>query len=89
MTLQKAESMKKLKKKPKTEEEEVKEHEDIKMKVIEVMSGTLIRDETEKIEREIEFVKTKWLMDNHITMDNETFDTLNRKVSVMDIDFAE
>jgi len=81
--------MKKLKKKPKTEEEEVKEHEDIKMKVIEVMSGTLIRDETEKIEREIEFVKTKWLMDNHITMDNETFDTLNRKVSVMDIDFAE
>ena len=89
MTLQKAESMKKLKKKPKTEEEEVKEQEDIKMKVIEVMSGTLIRDETEKIEREIEFVKTKWLMDNHITMDNETFDTLNRKVSVMDIDFAE
>lgn len=28
-------------------------------------------------------------MDNHITMDDETFDTLNRKVSIMDIDFAE
>ena len=28
-------------------------------------------------------------MDNHITMNDETFDKLNRKVSIMDIDFAE
>ena len=89
VSLQKSESLKKLKRKPKTEEEEAKELDDIKAKVLEVMSGTLVRDETEKIEREIEFVKTKWLMDNHTTMDAETFDTLNRKVSVLDIDFAE
>lgn len=81
--------MKKLKKKPKTEEEEAKEAEDIKTKVLEVMQTTLVKDETEKIEREIDFVKTKWLMDNHIKMNEECFDTLNRKVSIMDIDFAE
>ena len=81
--------MKKLKKKPKTEEEEAKEAEDIKTKMLEVMQTTLVRDETDKIEREIEFVKTKWLMDNHITMNEECFDTLNRKVSILDIDFAE
>ena len=38
---------------------------------------------------ELDFIKTKWLMDNHITMNEETFDTLNRKVSILDIDFAE
>ena len=59
------------------------------MKVIEVMSNILVHDETEIVEREVKFVKTKWLMDNHITMNRETFDTLNRKVSIMDIDFAE
>ena len=53
------------------------------------MQNALVKDETEKVELEIEFVKTKWLMDNHITMDDSTFDTLNRKVSIMDIDFAE
>ena len=81
--------MKKLKKKPKTEEEEAKELEDICSKVIESMSNTLAQDETEKVEREIELVKTKWLMDNHRIMNDETFDCLNRKVSIMDIDFAE
>ena len=88
-SLAKQEALKKLKKKPKTEEEEAKELEEINTKVIECMSQTLVQEETEKVEREIELVKTKWLMDNHKTMDREAFDCLNRKVSIMDIDFAE
>ena len=88
-SLSKQEALKKLKKKPKTEEEEAKELEEINAKVMECMSQTLVQEETEKVEREIELVKTKWLMDNHKTMDRDTFDCLNRKVSIMDIDFAE
>lgn len=41
------------------------------------------------IEKEIAIVRTKWLMDNHKIMNEETFDCLNRKVSVLDIDLAE
>ena len=89
MNLAKQESMKKLKKKPKTDEEEAKELEDIQTKVIDTMQVNLVKDETERVEREIELAKTKWLMDNHITMNDETFDQLNRKVSILDIDFAE
>lgn len=85
----KQESFKKSKKKPKTEEEEAKELEDIQAKVVEVMHGILVKDETETVEREIEIVKTKWLMDNHVEMNDETFDTLNRKVSILDIDIAD
>ena len=81
--------MKKLKKKPKTDEEEAKELEDINSKVLDFMTHNLVHDQTEIIEREIEFVKTKWLMDNHNIMNMEMFDTLNRKVSILDIDFAE
>ena len=88
-SLAKQEALKKLKKKPKTEEEEAKELEEINTKVIECLSQTLVQEETEKVEREIDLVKTKWLMDNHKTMDREAFDCLNRKVSIMDIDFAE
>merc|ERR1712060_287708 len=87
--MNKQESMKKLKKKPKTEEEEAKELEELNAKVTEEMTKTLINEETEVVEREIEFVKTKWLMDNHITMDAERFDTLNRKKSIMDVDIAD
>ena len=54
-----------------------------------MMAGNLSGEESARVEREIEIVKTKWLMDNHITMDRETFDTLNRKVSILDIDSAE
>ena len=53
------------------------------------MHDNLVNQETERVEREIELAKTKWLMDNHITMNEETFDQLNRKVSILDIDFAE
>ena len=53
------------------------------------MSGEMIANEPERVEKEIAIVRTKWLMDNHITMNEETFDTLNRKVSILDIDLAE
>ena len=85
----KQEALKKLKKKPKTEEEEAKEVEDINLKVNEIMQGVLVKEETVKAEREIEFIKTKWLMDHHLKMDDEMFDKLNRKVSIMDIDFGD
>lgn len=45
--------------------------------------------EVEKCELEIEISKTEWLMENHLKMDAEMFDTLNRKVSILDIDVAE
>ena len=83
------ESLKKLKKKPKTDEEEAKELEDINSKVLDFMIHNLVHDQTELVEREIELVKTKWLMNNHLIMNREMFDTLNRKVSILDIDFAE
>jgi hypothetical protein len=53
------------------------------------MIHNLVHDQTELVEREIELVKTKWLMNNHLIMNREMFDTLNRKVSILDIDFAE
>lgn len=83
------EQLKKLKKKPKTDEEEAKEMEELNSKVSEVMMNYMIKEEPERVEKEISIVRTKWLMDHHITMDETMFDTLNRKVSVLDIDLAE
>ena len=34
-------------------------------------------------------METKWLIDNHLTMNTEMWDSLNRKMSVLDIDIAE
>ena len=53
------------------------------------MVSDTVNVEADRIEREIEIIRTKWLMDNHITMDDEMFDSLNRKVSILDIDFSE
>mmetsp|Transcript_10129 Transcript_10129/g.13758 ORF Transcript_10129/g.13758 Transcript_10129/m.13758 type:complete len:224 (+) Transcript_10129:339-1010(+) len=83
------EQLKKLKKKPKTEEEDAKELEEINTKVVEVMAYQMVKEETEKVEKDICIIRTKWLMDHHLTMNEETFDTLNRKVSILDIDVAE
>lgn len=46
-------------------------------------------NEIEKCEAAIEIAKTEWLMENHLKMDAEMFDSLNRKVSVLDIDVGE
>ena len=34
-------------------------------------------------------LKTEWMMDNHLIMDANMFDQLNRKVSILDIDVGE
>ncbi len=41
-----------------------------------------------KIGREIEILRTKWLMDNHLTMDRKEYDDLYHLESVLDIDVA-
>jgi len=53
------------------------------------MSNYMIKDEPDRVEKEVAIVRTKWLMDHHIEMNESTFDTLNRKVSILDIDLAE
>ena len=40
-------------------------------------------------QKEIEIVKTKWLMENHLRMDAQMWANLNLKVSVLDVDLAE
>ena len=45
--------------------------------------------EIEKIENEIELLKTEWLMENHLRMDRATFEKLNRKLSILDMDVGE
>ena len=42
----------------------------------------------DKAENEIELLKTSWLMDNHIKMDEDQYDELNRKESILDIDIS-
>ena len=53
------------------------------------MSADTVATEADRIEREIEIKKTKWLMDNHICMNDEMFDSLNRKMSILDVDISE
>ena len=84
-----AEALKKLKKKPKTEEEEAQELKEITEKTAASVSERLCSKEVDRAERQIKLLETKWLIDNHQVMDEEMWDTLNRKVSVLDIDIAE
>ena len=53
------------------------------------MSTQFTECEIDKIESEVELLKTEWLMDNHLNMDAEAFEKLNRKVSVLDIDIND
>ena len=87
--LRKAEVLKKNKQKPKTEEQEAQELEQIIQSVVDRVVQTTNQVEADKIERDIQIIQTKWLMDNHIKMDDAMFDSLNRKVSVLDIDISE
>jgi hypothetical protein len=45
--------------------------------------------EIDKCESELELLKTEWLMDNHLRMNADAFEKLNRKVSILDIDVSE
>ena len=61
--------MKKNKKKPKTEEEENQELEEVKLRAINGLKNDLLVSKVPRAENEIEFMKTKWLFDNHLKMD--------------------
>jgi hypothetical protein len=65
----KDEWLKKNKKKPKTEEEENAELEEVKNRAVNGLKHELLASKVNKAENEIEFAKTKWLFDNHMKMD--------------------
>lgn len=85
----KNEALKKLKKKPKSDEEEVAEMETLINKLTENLSHYFINNQVDAAQKEIEILKTKWLMENHLIMDREMWAKLNRKVSLLDIDLGE
>jgi len=78
---------KKGKKKPKTEEEEQKDVEELRTRASTAL-GSSFGERVEKMESQIEFEKTKWLMDNHLKMDESAYDELLRKQSIIDIDLS-
>lgn len=84
----KDEWFKKNKKKPKTEEEENLELEEVKNRVIHGLKHDLLTSRVAKTENEIEFMKTKWLFDNHLIMDENQYDELYRLESILDIDIS-
>ena len=84
----KAEWYKAGKKKPKTDDEELQEAEEIKSKAAASLKNELLTHRLTKVGREIDILRTKWLMDNHDTMDSKQFDELMHLESVLDIDIA-
>jgi hypothetical protein len=62
---------------------------EIATRVVNALTTQYTDIEVDKCEHAIEISKTEWLMENHLKMDAEMFDTLNRKVSILDIDVAE
>lgn len=84
----KADWLKKTKKKPKSEEEELKDLEDLKNKVCHNMTNIMIDHKLDKSENDVELARTKWLMDNHLKMDENMYDELNRKESILDINIS-
>lgn len=84
-----AEQLKKSKKKPKTVEEEQTEKKELINRTVQQLQQQFTDVEIDKCEAELELLKTEWLMLNHMTMNSQAFEKLNRKVSVLDIDIAE
>lgn len=39
-------------------------------------------------EKEVELIKTRWLMENHTKMDALQYDSINRKLSIYDIELG-
>lgn len=66
--------LKKAKQKPKSEEDELAEFETLLDKTAKELASTLTKENSEKIvavEKEIELLKTRWTMKNHIIMDSD------------------
>lgn len=62
--------------------------EELKAKVGAGLKNDFLASRIEKAEHEIEYVKTKWLFDNHIKMDETQYDELHRLESILDIDIS-
>ncbi len=62
----KADWYKATKKKPKTDDEEAQEAEDIKNRSQNALKNELLANRLTKVGREIDILRTKWLMENHI-----------------------
>ena len=45
-------------------------------------------DRIQAVEKEIELIKTRWLMENHTGMDADQYDAINRKLSIYDIELG-
>ena len=93
MQNKKAEAAKRTKAKPKTEEEEAAELEQVISKTAEELGKILSADNgdadaVKAAEREIELIKTRWSMEHHTKMDAEQYDCINRKLSVYDIELG-
>ena len=84
----KADWLKRTKRKPKTEEEELVEMEELKVKMAAGLKSEMQGSRVGKAEQEIEYVKTKWLFENHTKMDQEQYDELHRLESILDIDIS-
>lgn len=54
-----------------------------------MLSQNLVKTRIDRAEKQISLLKTDWLMENHLKIDESLFDQYNRKVSVLDIDIAE
>jgi hypothetical protein len=68
--------LKKNKKKPKTEDEDAKDMEELKNRVSVALSQQLVENRVERAENDVELVRTQWLMDNHLVMDSAQYDGL-------------
>jgi hypothetical protein len=90
LNLKKADAAKKTKQKPKTEEEEAADLEQLVQKSSQELAQTLTQggERLQATEKEIELVKTRWLMQNHIQMDAGQYDCINRKLSIYDIELG-
>ena len=88
----KAEAAKKTKAKPKTEEEEAEELEQLKKIIVKEIGQKIYGSEGQCIINgaldELQLQKTRDQMDNHIVMDEEIYDKLNRKLSVYDVELG-
>ena len=63
--------------------------ESLIIKVAENLSNSFISNQVDGAQKEIEILKTKWLMENHLVMNDKMWAKLNRKVSLLDIDLGE
>ena len=90
LAARKLEAYKKLKLKPKTEDEEAADLAALIEKASAALGEQLCNnpERVRSVERELNRIKTTWLMDNHTKMDADEYDAINRKLSIYDIELG-